>query len=183
MSKEGGFGRVARIVLDDRPPTGGASVCDDDALVQFEHLDAQVLLCTESAVSGRGDGVITIVGKARNSEAEPWRKARRQVSVSDFDFGAALASISQGFFVRRAGQPADTLAAPTKNSDAGRSEISPERAVSEPQPHVGLTVNLLQAVDGVFFGAAEFGLDGPLAVVIRGGSSTSGGPLITSASA
>ena len=46
MSRDAGFGRAARLIVDDPDPAGGLPVCDEAAIAPLIHADAQVILCT-----------------------------------------------------------------------------------------------------------------------------------------
>ncbi len=136
MSRDAGFGRAARLIVDDPDPAGGLPVCDEAAIAPLIHADAQVILCTELSLSARGTGALTLYAQGRSNEEEGWSYARRTVSVADFNFEGALAEALNEFFVatpQRGFNPSvSTGAGATSNEAAGRRvTVSNEAAWQE----------------------------------------------------
>ena len=190
MSRDGGFGRAARAIVDDPDPSGGPSVCDDAATASLIHADAQVTLCTELSLSARGTGALTLYAQGRSSEREGWNFARRTVPVADFNFEGALAEALNGFFVatpqRGFSQPVATLPAareaeatwrapaPTPATGAprdipsfGSTEIAEGSGGAPPSVTVALIVTSL--IDDTFQASVDIGLGGQLSLALTGG--------------
>jgi hypothetical protein len=190
MSRDGGFGRAARVIVDDPDPSGGPSVCDDAATAPLIHADAQVILCTELSLSPRGTGALTLYAQGRLNAEEGWRYARRTVPVADFNFEGALAEALNGFFVatpqRGFSQPVATLPAareaeatwrapaPTPATGAprdipsfGSTEIAEGSGGAPPSVTVALIVTSL--IDDTFQASVDIGLGGQLSLALTGG--------------
>ena len=190
MSRDGGFGRAARLIVDDADPTGGLPVCDEAAIAPLIHADAQVILCTELSLSPRGAGALTLYAQGRSNEEEGWSYARRTVSVADFNFEGALAEALNGFFVatpqRGFSQPVATLpaareaeatwrapaptppaAAPSDIPSLGSTEIAEGSGGAPPSVTVALIVTSL--IDDAFQASVDIGLGGQLSLALTGG--------------
>jgi hypothetical protein len=190
MSRDGGFGRAARLIVDDADPTGGLPVCDEAAIAPLIHADAQVILCTELSLSPRGAGALTLYAQGRSNEEEGWSYARRTVSVADFNFEGALAEALNGFFVatpqRGFSQPVATLpaareaeatwrapaptppaAAPSDIPSLGSTEIAEGSGGAPPSVTVALIVTSL--IDDAFKASLDIGLGGKLSLALTGG--------------
>ena len=197
-SRANGFGLMSRSLVVDPEPLGGPDICTDEVLSGAGHADARVVLCTEVSIAAGRDGQLSLTGWSRPDGATAWTKARRQVPLVSFDFDRALRSVTQNFLLVRtktgrvlpptgfSGRQSVTPASADARGDA-RARVGPSKPVNsrptalptEQRPHLGLTVNLLNAIDGVFSGAAEIGIEGPISVVMRGGGSSSSSDLIS----
>ena len=190
-SRAYGFGLMARSLVVDPEPLGGPDLCTDEVLAVARHADTRVVLCTEVAIGSGRDGLLGLTGWSRPDGGTAWTKARRNVPLVNFDFNRALRSATQnflmvrmssgrvlpppGFTVPRTVAPPRPVAGTYGRTGAAPSTpraTPPRKPATEERPHVGLTVNLLQAADGVFFGALELGVSEPLSLVIRGGSTS-----------
>ena len=199
MSKDGGFGRAARVIVDDPDPTGGERVCTADELADFQHAAAQVLICTELSMSPRGTGELTLMAVSRGEVGEAWRYARRSIPVSDFEFDEALAAAVKGFFVRTvaSGSSPKELVRPLRLDDSLNSRSANPRASVTPgtvragavgadarvdtadvegsgaaagdAPSVTAMLLVTALADDAFQASLEIGLEGPLSVVLTGG--------------
>jgi len=190
ISRDGGFGRAARLTVDDPDPSGGPSVCDEAAIAPLIHADAQVILCTELSLSPRGTGALTLYAQGRSNEQEGWSHARRTVPVADFNFEGALAEVLNGFFVAapqrgfsqpvatlpaareaeatwRAPAPTPATAAPRDVPNFGSTEIAEGSGGAPPSVTVALIVTSL--IDDAFEASVDIGLGGQLSLVLTGG--------------
>ena len=203
MSRDGGFGRAARLIVDDPDPAGGLPVCDEAAIAPLIHADAQVILCTELSLSPRGTGALTLYAQGRTSEEEGWSYARRSVSVADFNFEGALAEALNGFFVatpqrgfappaskgvapprseasRRGTPQATAPSAPSDVPNFGSTEIAEGSGGAPPSVTAALIVTSL--IDDAFKASLDIGLGGQLSLALTGGGqsqSISGAELST----
>ena len=186
-----GFGLIARSVVVDPEPLGGPDLCTDEVLAVARHADTRVVLCTEVAMGSGRDGLLTLTGWSRPDGGTAWTKARRNVPLVNFDFNRALRSATQnflmvrmssgrvlpppGFTVPRTVAPPRPVAGTYGRTGAAPSTpraTPPRRPATEERPHLGLSVNVGDAIDGVFSGAVEIGVSEPISVVIRGGGSS-----------
>ncbi len=189
-----GFGLMARSVVVDPEPLGGPDLCTDEVLAVARHADTRVVLCTEVAIGAGRDGLLTLTGWSRPDGGTAWSKARRNVPLVNFDFERALRSATQNFLMVRLrsgrvlpppGFSAQQTFSPpaTASQSMGRTGAVPSKQsawrppppATEERPHLGLSVNVVDAIDGVFSGAVEIGVSEPISVVIRGGGTGSGG--------
>lgn len=190
-SRAYGFGLMARSLVVDPEPLGGPDLCTDKVLAVARHADTRVVLCTEVAIGSGRDGLLTLTGWSRPDAGTAWSKARRDVPLVNFDFNRALRSATQnflmvrmssgrvlpppGFTVPRTVAPPRPVAGTYGRTGALPSTpraTPPRRPVREERPHLGLSVNLGDAIDGFLSGAVELGVSEPVSVVIRGGGSS-----------
>jgi hypothetical protein len=182
---------MARSLVVDPEPLGGPDLCTDKVLAVARHADTRVVLCTEVAIGSGRDGLLTLTGWSRPDGGTGWSKARRDVPLVNFDFNRALRSVTQnflmvrmssgrvlpppGFTVPRTVAPPRPVAGTYGRTGALPSTpraTPPRRPVREERPHLGLSVNLGDAIDGFLSGAVELGVSEPVSVVIRGGGSS-----------